>query len=76
MRYEVHLWVVMCLARLGLKAMALAWLWVALAFRISGQAKVDGFGLALAWLWPEPWLLGGSKFESLEDIEYCKSSHC
>ncbi|KAF8480550.1 hypothetical protein JB92DRAFT_3041280 [Gautieria morchelliformis] len=46
-------------AWLGLKAVALAWLALALACKILSQAVGTWPGLAPAWPWLGPWLGGG-----------------
>ena len=43
-------------AWLGLKAMALAWLFMALAFKILRPGQSHQWRLASARLWPKPWL--------------------
>ena len=46
----------MCLARLGLKAPALAWLYPALAYQKPEPGQSQKIRLGLAWLWPKPGL--------------------
>ena len=56
---------VLCTARLGLKAPALAWPEVALAFKNTqpGQSRHPRLGPGLAW--PRPWLLYENMFDLL-----------
>jgi len=50
---------VLCQLRLGLKALALAWLGMALAFRHCELGPMKGLRPGLAWLWPGLGLLSG-----------------
>ena len=49
--------VVMCWLRLGLKALALAWLWVAQVSPNLELGQKPKGGLGPAWLWPRPGLM-------------------
>jgi hypothetical protein len=57
------------LARLGLKAPALAWLHLALASQISKPGQKPKVGLGLAWLWPKPQLLVQKHSKIIEKIK-------
>ena len=54
-------------AQLGLKAMALAWLEVALAFSKPGPSQSPHCRLDLGLAWPRPWLLAGERVGCIGD---------